>query len=61
MLICMESAKESHCSFDHSVGKLSRFIKNLQKPRNFSLLTVDYYTSEVLFENVHFYAKIQII
>ena len=34
----MESAKESHCSTEHLLGKLSWFVKNLQKLAfNFSL------------------------
>ena len=34
----MESVKESHCSTEHSTGKLLRFIKNSQKLQNFLLL-----------------------
>ena len=35
--ICTENAEESHCSKD-SLGKLSCFVEDLQKPQNFLLL-----------------------
>ena len=44
--ICIGSAKESHCSIEHSLGKPLWFIENLQKltAKLFSCLTFAIYS-----------------